>query len=132
MPPEAGAGLPPDVEEFLREQITSVNELHLLLHLQRHGHRWWTPVDAAAATYLPDDWVAEQLERFADTGLLDRHPSTPASFRLGGAHSPVLERVGEALRTRRHRVVQAVHGSPRSPATRFADAFRLRTDEDPT
>lgn len=129
-PADAGTGLPADVEDFLRELITSVNELHLLLHLQRHGHRYWSATDAAAATYLPDEWVADQLERFTSKGLLDRRPEAPVAFRLRGEHSRVLERVGDALRTRRHRVVEAVHGSPRSSAERFADAFRLRPEED--
>lgn len=115
-PRDPASGLPDDVQTFLEEQVKSLNELYVLLLLERNGRAWRTAAEASTELYIPEDWVAEQLTTFTRTGLVERRDGDPAAFRLDGEHTRLLGAVGDALRLRRHRVVDAVHGRPRSSA----------------
>jgi len=125
--------LPPDVLAFLRERVSSVAELDVLLLLHRDPERAWTAQSASVELYRPDVWVAGQLEGMVATGLARRQEGEPPSYRWDPADPGIavtVKRVAEAFRLRHTSVIGAIYAPRGGAAERFADAFRLRPDKE--
>jgi hypothetical protein len=68
--------IPPAVRRFLDQRVDDVEQLEIVLLLQRHGDRSWSAADVADALRLGTRRVEQQLEALAGRDLLD--------VRLGG------------------------------------------------
>src|SRR5689334_22323404 len=89
------ADLPLVVQEFLRDQIDSLEQLESLLLLFRRRELPWTALDVARELRLEDSVVAEALRALCERGLL-AIVATPEQFRYGPS-SPELAAVVERL-----------------------------------
>ncbi|HYF28698.1 MAG TPA: hypothetical protein VD931_23355 [Baekduia sp.] len=126
--------LSPDVRRFVADVIRSVNELELLLLLREHQDRAWTPQEASARLYQSEGWVAGHLEALVVLGLAARegaHDAPAYRYAPGDERTRrTIDALAEAFARRRTRVIALIYRPEPSSAERFADAFRLRRDDE--
>ena len=104
--------LPTEVTAFLRERISSLSELELLLLLHADARRPWTATSASAALRLTEPWVAVALERFVHAGFAQRAGDGPPAYRLDLAQpelAATVDRVAAAYEGRRTRVIADIY-----------------------
>jgi hypothetical protein len=104
--------LPAGVTAFLRERISSLSELELLLLLHRDTDRPWTAANASDTLKLAPAWVAVQLERLVVSGFAQRIGDAPPSYRWHLADpdlAATVERVASAYKARRTRVITSIY-----------------------
>jgi hypothetical protein len=125
--------IPPDVRDFLRRYIHTVEQLEILLTLRAdRGHEWTAP-EVFAKVRTSEQSVMMRLAQFAEQGLLVETPGVPATYRYAPRPADLdylIAGAGEALHTRRVKVLEIIFGSDQTnvadPAQIFADAFRIR------
>ena len=130
MPPHAFA---PVVLAFVAEYVHTLDDLQLLMALIQSEDRWWDAATAARelGTTVPDARAA--LERFAARNLLDikiggdvRYQFRPGTAELREA----AREVAEAYRSRPLALATLVTRPSRPSVSDFADAFKIRRDDD--
>ncbi len=124
----------PDVRDFLRKHIRTVEQLEILLLLRQERHREWTVPEVFAKVRSSEQSVALRLAQFAEEGMLITSNNVPATYRYSPRQpsmDDVIARTGEAFQTRRVQVLETIFGGGDTnvvdPIQSFADAFRFRT-----
>jgi hypothetical protein len=124
----AAEELPHSVREFIGRFIRSVEQLEILLLLQREPARSWTVpevYDVILSTVSSvEGWLLELVKQgFAEA----TDTSTPGYRYAALAENAVqISLVAEAYRHMPVRVIETIYKPARDPAQGFADAFRLR------
>lgn len=123
----------PAVLAFVAEHVRTLAELQLLMALAQSHDRWWDAAGAAREFEMSEPEARGALDRFAAQNLLDiritgdvRYQFRPGTPELGEA----AEAVVEAYRKRPLDVGRLVERAPRRGVADFADAFRIRRDDD--
>jgi MarR family protein len=125
------SGLPPEVERFLDEHISSVGQLEVLLLLRARPGGELAPAEVARALGIDDGFATAELRELAAHGLLEERGGTPPRFRYAPATSALgdaVTAVDQAYATRRLSVVNRIVAKPSPTIRAFADAFRLRKE----
>jgi hypothetical protein len=126
-------GIDRQVSDFLAAHIDSVLELELLLLLRARRERAWTAAELASELKIDPTWAAGQLEKLAGRGILGR--AEPAGCCRYEPKTPEVEAavaaVADAYATHRVSVIGLIFSKPTSNLKSFADAFRIRTRENP-
>ncbi len=122
----------PGVQEFVAEHIHSVTQLELLLLLHRDPEVGWTARAAAAEMRYPEQWAADQLERFAITGLLATDGGVEAKYRYSpsSTRAVVVDELAELYRRRRTAVTSLIFTPATDEVRLLSDAFLIRRDKD--
>jgi hypothetical protein len=130
MPPQP---VSPVVLAFMADHIRSLEELQLLMAVIQSPDRWW---DAAAATRelgITTTSARRALDHLAAHNLLDiritgdvRYQYRPGTDDLRAA----ARATEEAYRSNPLALAQLVTGTARRGIRDFADAFRIRRDDD--
>jgi DNA-binding MarR family transcriptional regulator len=127
------------LQAFLREHVSSFEELETLLLLARGPHRSWSVQELAAALKLGQDNVQVALDGLLAAGNLVEVSTTPSG--IGAYHcapppalQPLLERLRVAYDEERVLILQlmttnALQRVRSAAAHRLADAFRLQRDK---
>ncbi len=125
--------LPDPLRQFLRDSISTIERLEILLLMQRHPDRWWTAKAIGDELRMPATVVESDLGwlgsrnliavRIAQDVLYQFSPGTPALRQLA-------EDVAQAHYADRNAVAAALASAISESARRFADAFRLRKDNE--
>jgi len=122
--------LPRDVRRFLADHVRSVGDLELLMLLHGDPERTWSPEVLCEALRCPPSWPTARLEAMAAAGLVARDGT---GWRFQPADDD-LQRAADALaheyRLRTREVVRFIFSAPGGGVTAFADAFRLRRDDE--
>ncbi len=124
----ANNSLAPDVEAFIRERISSVEELEVLLLLHASGGKSWSAAEASQQLYRQVDSVSARLESFRATGLISSDGQNPPRYRYDPAsrhHSTVLN-LEQAYKERKDTVIRLIFETPRDHLRIFSDAFKIR------
>lgn len=122
----------PDIRNFLRKHIRTVEQLEILLLLRQERNREWTATEVFAKVRSSEQSVALRLAQFAEDGLLITNNTVPATYRYSPrlpSLDDVIARTGDAFQTRRVQMLEAIFSGDESdidPVQSFADAFRLR------
>ena len=123
----------PEIREFLRRYIRTVEQLEILLLLRQERQREWTVPEVFAKVRTSEQSVALRLAQFAEDGLLIAGSGVPATYRFSPKNpslDDVVGRAGTAFQTRRVQVLEIIFGAeepaPTDPVQSFADAFRFR------
>ncbi|RYD72570.1 MAG: hypothetical protein EOP84_22955 [Verrucomicrobiaceae bacterium] len=123
----------PDVRDFLRKHIRTVEQLEILLLLRQEKYREWTVPEVFAKVRSSEQSVAMRLAQFAEEGMLSASNGVPVTYRYSPRQSnldDVIGRTGEAFQTRRVQVMETIFGGGDTdivdPIQSFADAFRFR------
>ena len=120
-------GLPPDVHQFLYQNIESVEQLEVLVLLLHRPERGWSPDEVARELYSHPASIARRLAMLLGQGLLREiepgcYQYAPRTTEL---HATVL-RVAETYHERRVAVVTLIASKPIENVRAFSDAFRIR------
>jgi hypothetical protein len=127
--------LPPEVKRFINKHLHGFSQLELLLHLHDNPSEPVTPAMAARELRLGEEQAADLLHDLRTRGLLatgdsegrrESYRYEPSTREL--AHQ--VDALAEIYPTYRHRVVQLIFSKPTESVMNFAEAFRLRKDED--
>ena len=125
--------VPRNVRELLERNIDSVEQLEVLLLLQRRPERAWSSTDVSRELRGNLASTAERLAELCARGLLTREPKEPAEYRLS-TNPEVNEGVGRLAETYTERpvsVIKLIYEKPHPVVRTFADAFVWkREDED--
>jgi hypothetical protein len=117
---------------FIRQYTDSVDKLELLTSMIESPDRWWDAASAAQMLGTTAGVARRILERFAAQNLLEIRVTGDVRYRYQPG-DPQLEATGcefaAAYRANRLAVLRLVTGE-RERLRDFADAFRIRTDDD--
>jgi DNA-binding MarR family transcriptional regulator len=124
--------VPPEVRRFLAASIDKVEELEMLLLVQRAPDRYWDADAIADHLGLRPSDVARSLEALAGKNFLDVRLGETIKYRYGPMTSvqrDALRQIQELWRDQRQQIVAQV-ASKRQALTDFSDAFRIGGSED--
>jgi hypothetical protein len=118
---------------FVAEYVRSLEELQLLIALIQSPERWWDATAAARELGMAMSAARRGLDALAARNLLDiritgdvRYQFRPGTEELRAA----ARATEEAYRTNPLAVVQLVAQTGKRGLRDFADAFRIRRDDD--
>lgn len=121
-------GLPDRVARFISEHLGSVEQLEALL-LLRAEPRAWTAAEVGAQLRTLPESVELRLRDLLEHGLVERDGD---AWRFAAAaDGGLVDDVAGCWRSRRVAVIAQIFAEPEEdPIRGFADAFRLRKDEE--
>ncbi len=126
-------GLSDDIKGFIAEHIGSVEQLEVLLFLQRNNSRSWSAEDISKELYISPESAADRLAQFQARGFLVMEGSPVPLYR----YQPRITSLDRLLRDlateyelRRVRVINQIFSNPLDHIRTFADAFKFRKDEE--
>jgi len=121
------------ITAFITTHVRSVEALQVLMLLVQSPERWWDPTAVRLETGLAPGAAARILQQLASANLLDikvtgdvRYQFAPGTPELRATALTVCE----LYRRTPLVVVSALPGMNRRGLADFADAFRLRPDDD--
>ena len=125
--------LPPLVLTFLAEHVDNLAQFQLLLRLVQGGDRWWDAASAARDVGITPQEAHAALDHLAKHNLLDiritgdvRYQFCPGTDDLREAAQACFDE----FRRKPVQILEVVTGRPRRSLRDFADAFRIRRDDD--
>lgn len=123
----------PAVAAFLRQNIESLEELEVLLWVMDPPDRWWDVTALARSVGHDVSTARRALEHLASRNLLGirvtndiRYQFQPGTPALADACAAC----AEAYRTNPVAILRLIAELPRRSIRAFADAFRIRRDDD--
>lgn len=120
------------LRSFIKQYITSLEQLEILLLLCKEPERSWTVEQVFRITQSNLASVAERLKNLTSTGFLTREekPSVTYRFQPGSPEiAGCITELQRAYATSKYKVVEAIFSAPLSPAQQFADSFKLKKKE---
>jgi DNA-binding GntR family transcriptional regulator len=118
-----------DVLRFVAASFPSVWALELLLTLKSE-RRVWTREELVAALRASELVVSKALDALVAAGLISIESGRGRYLPVNQDVADCVERVEQLYRTRANKVRRAIVSAQTSSATAFADAFKLRRNED--
>jgi len=109
--------------------IRSVEQLEILLLLQKEPERAWTCDEVYDVIRSSKASVLQRLESFASDGFLETEPGPPPRFRYAPKSSDLrsaVEETAKVYQTWRIRIIEAIFAPDVDPVQSFADAFKFR------
>ena len=117
-----------DILRFVAASFPSVWALELLLALKREPRAW--PREELVSTLRASDLVvAKGLDALVAAGLVSLDDSGARYLPVNRDVSAQVDRAEELYRSRPNKVRRAIISASASSAIAFADAFKLRRDE---
>ncbi|HEX7446969.1 MAG TPA: hypothetical protein VF306_05455 [Pirellulales bacterium] len=124
--------LPDDVRRFLTGNISSVAQLEVLLLLRSNRDQAWSAEEVGRALYTVPEMMAAQLADLEAKGLLELTDASQPCYR----YRPRLDeldamvgRLAELYKQRRVAVISLMYAEPADKSRSFADAFRIRKED---
>jgi hypothetical protein len=125
--------LPPDVRRFLGRCVETVEQLEIILLLQRHAQRSWDATEVGEALCLDQRDVAHHLELLGGRDLFDVRLGDRVRYRFNPGDpdaAMAARRLADAYRVSRGAVLGFVTGRRHRSLKDFSDAFKLTEDDD--
>jgi hypothetical protein len=125
--------LPPDVVHFLTTHIRSLDDLQVLMACIDGRERWWDAATTARELAVGIKVARHSLDHLARGNLLDIRITGDVRYQFNPGTQALLDAAlacAAAYRSNPVAVVQRVAGSARRSVRDFADAFRIRRDDD--
>ena len=129
----AGHEIPPLVLTFLKEHVSNLEELQILVRVAQGGDRWWDAGAVSKDLGIPAKQAQASLDHLAKHNLLDIRITGEVRYQFRPGSDELRETAFAALEEFRRRPVQileVVTGTSRRSIRDFADAFRIRRDDD--
>jgi len=117
------------VKDFLRQRLTSVDQIDIVLLLMQDPARAWTAPEVAAAVGTPQESAAMRLFLLASSGLISFEAAGIPRYRYVGSEPEthaLLTELAEVYGADRNAIAALVGGPPPDPLRSFADAFKLK------
>jgi hypothetical protein len=126
-------GLPEHIRKFIREHVSSVEQLEILLHLFNISPRMETSEAIAQTLYLSPESADRQLQRFYEKGLIASQRGTSVTYGVADKMSSLgmqVQELSKCYRERRVSVINEIFSNPISTLQSFADAFIIKKKGD--
>jgi hypothetical protein len=120
---------PDELKRFVAAHLDTVDQLEVLLLLQRRPAEVWTPERVSAELRTSPMSAAMRLARLCATGLCEE---AEGGVRLRPADAGIeraIQLVAAAYRERRVSLIALIYARPPEGVRAFADAFRLKKDK---
>jgi predicted transcriptional regulator len=127
-----GNELSDGLRDFIKQYITSLEKLEILLLLYQEANRSWSVEEVFKVTQTNLVSVADRLKSLAASGLLIAEGNTASVFRFQPMSAELAQRVSElqeAYAFSKYKVVEAIFSTPHGQAQKFADSFKLKRKE---
>lgn len=120
--------IPPEILQFIREYLRSVEQLEILLLVHgSSGVRWsvQSVYDVIVSSKLS---VERWLEEFVRLRFFQKTIDTPPAYFFAGTDEITIRvaALAELYKTKPVRVIEAIFKRDRDPVQGFADAFRIK------
>lgn len=125
--------LPEEMRRFIAHHIESVEQLEILLLLHGQPGRDWSAEAVARELRIASESAGERMEDMVNDGLLKRRTGSPAEYRYAPDNMGLDDAVRSleaAYTKRRVTVINLIYSKPIDKIRTFADAFRIRKDDD--
>lgn len=125
-------GIPRDVRTLITDHLTSVAQLEILLLLHDAPDRQFRPGEVAETLRIDPAWAEDELNGLERAGLLERDVAggsfqfAPRTPELGHA----VDGLAKSFATHRVSVITLLFSTPSEGIGSFADAFKIRRDDD--
>lgn len=125
--------LPSSIRIFLARFIRSVEQLEILLLFARSPGSVWSSKKVYDAILSTPHSVERWLDEMTRTGLLEKAPDQPASYHSCNNEELLgqITLLEELYRMSPVRVIEAIYRRDTTAAQSFADAFKLKADQNP-
>jgi hypothetical protein len=121
------------VLEFVADHLRSLEELQLLMAVIHAPDRWWDAQTAARELVMPAKTARRALDHLAAGNLLDIRITGDVRYRFRPGTEALLEAANAcvtAYASDPQALVELVAKPSTGRARDFADAFRIRRDDD--
>ncbi len=115
--------LSPGLVAFLRQQISSIEALEVLLLTHRFPHRVWDADSVAAELRIQSRSAAARLAALEKSGLVRIDGASSYRFAADGELAPRVAELDAAYQTHRVRIIELIFSKPADNIRVFADAF---------
>ena len=127
------AQLPATVIRFIEAHVPSLAHLELLLLLMQAPGRWWDAPAVAAELGIGTDAARRALDHLASSNLLAIRVTADVRYQYQPGRADLAEAaaiVADTYRQQRLAVLEVVARPDKRGLRSFADAFRIRRDDD--
>ena len=114
---------------FVNKNITSVEQIEVLLILVANPSRVWTISEISAILRSSPNSIASRLEGLRHARLAKGDPDIGFQYAASGRSHDMVELLSEEYGARRFSVIELVFSRP-DAARSFADAFRFKEESD--
>jgi hypothetical protein len=119
----------PNAQRFIRDHITSVAQLEMLLLLRTNPQQAWSAVELARELRVDPAWAEAQMCYLHEKQLIELSAASDPVYRYCPA-TPELEATVTALTqaylVHRVSVIELIYDKPPEALRALADAFRIR------
>jgi len=125
------SGFSEQLDRFIAREISSLEQLEVLLCLFAHPEKWWTVQDVYNVVKSSISSVNDRLNEMVARGFLRqdgdavRYQFAPRDENL----RTLISELGTAYKEKSVKVVQAIYSKPPDAVQEFAKAFRVRKDK---
>ncbi|HVM19297.1 MAG TPA: MarR family winged helix-turn-helix transcriptional regulator [Egibacteraceae bacterium] len=126
-------GIPREVETFIKDHLSSVAQLEILLLIHAQQEAFHSPEEVAEQLRIEPGWAAAEMERLCGHGLCEVQRDNGDRYRFSPddpRHATVVDDLATAFSTHRVSVITLIFSTPSDSIGSFADAFKLRGDRD--
>jgi hypothetical protein len=122
------------LQQFIIRYINSIDQLEMLLMLQREPSREWTADEITRLLFSERESISSRLEELKDTGLVAaKELSGEIRYRYA-PRTPELEDAASELARDypmyRVSIINLIFSKPIDRIRTFADAFRFKKDDE--
>lgn len=125
--------IPSHVDDFIAAHLTSLAQLEILLLLHAGRGTSLTPEAVAEQLRIDPQWAGAEMERLRRHAILELSPDSDRAYSYAPASQSMrtaVDDVAAAYKTHRVSVITAIFARPSDSVSSFADAFRLRREDD--
>jgi hypothetical protein len=124
----------PELRRFIQSTINSVEQLEVLLFLMSNAEQGWTAQEVSDRTRLAVESVAAKMEELHRAELLATEPGEGLRYRYAPTSNAIADEVARSLndayKERKDTIIQLIFSRPLKNVRIFADAFRIKKEED--
>jgi hypothetical protein len=122
------SALPPRVQRFLQTHIESIEKLEVLLLLRQQPARAWTAAGVAQELRIMEASAQGRLEDLSGRGLLAYEGTDRFRYEPHSSDAQAVNELAATYALRRVSVVSFIFAQPADRLKSFANAFRLKRD----
>ena len=129
----AERGIARDVQRFVHEHLTSVAQLEILLLLHDKAGEEFSAEEIAEMLRIDPAWAEAELSRLASRGMFSKAGADPPRYSFNPARpgdAGVVADLSRVFSTHRVSVITLIFSRPSDSVGSFADAFKLRSNDD--
>ena len=126
------SGISKEVEQFIYDNINSVEQLEVLLLLAAEPQREWSAARVSQELRIQPESAANRLADLHSRGILDSKPEAEPQYSYKPRTKALQDAVSGLVRTykeRRVAVISLIFSKPTDNVRVFADAFRLKKED---